>query len=230
MSLLPSESPGRLPGLCQGPPWSSPRRRRCRSCSRARSSTGCRSTSAPTPGATPAQRLWDDVEKLAEDRQHDPAATHFIGSVVLAPSPGIGPVGVQEYLVVDGQQRLTTLTLLLCAIRDHRQATEGGDHRQRIDELYLTNKYKSAAERPKVVPTQADRPAYEAVLDATPAGRRHRTGSARRTGTSAASWSASTTPTTRSTSSGSRTPSSAACRWCRSPRSPATTPTGSSSR
>jgi uncharacterized protein with ParB-like and HNH nuclease domain len=86
-------------------------------------------------------RLWADVEKLAEDRQHDPTATYFIGSVVLAPSPGIGPVGVQEFLVVDGQQRLTTLTLLLCAIRDHRQATEGGDHRQRLDELFLTNKY-----------------------------------------------------------------------------------------
>lgn len=126
-------------------------------------------------------RLWADVAKLAEDRQQDPTATHFIGSLVLAPSPGIGPVGVQEYLVVDGQQRLTTLTLLLCAIRDHRQANEGGDHRQRIDELFLTNKYKSAAERPKVVPTQADRPAYEAVLDATPqAGGTDRVGEAYR--------------------------------------------------
>jgi uncharacterized protein with ParB-like and HNH nuclease domain/alkylated DNA nucleotide flippase Atl1 len=132
-------------------------------------------------GDAQLKRLWDDVEKLADDRQHDPAATHFIGSVVLAPSPGIGPVGVQEYLVVDGQQRLTTLTLLLCAIRDHRQATEGGDHRQRMDELFLTNKYKSPAERPKVVPTQADRPAYEAVLDATPqAGGPDRVGAAYR--------------------------------------------------
>ncbi len=47
---------------------------------------------------------------------------------------------MQEFLVVDGQQRLTTLTLLLCALRDHRAATEGGEHRQRIDDLYLTNK------------------------------------------------------------------------------------------
>lgn len=119
-------------------------------------------------GDAQLKRLWDDVEKLADDRRHDPTATHFIGSVVLAPSPGLGPVGVQEYLVVDGQQRLTSLTLLLCAIRDHRHSTEGGDHHQRIDELFLTNKYKSSAERPKVVPTQADRPAYEAVLNATP--------------------------------------------------------------
>jgi alkylated DNA nucleotide flippase Atl1 len=132
-------------------------------------------------GDAQLKRLWDDVEKLAEDRQHDPATTHFIGSVVLAPSPGIGPVGVQEFLVVDGQQRLTTLTLLLCAIRDHRAATEDAQHRERIDDLYLTNKYRPAAERPKVVPTQADRPAYEAVLDTTPqAGGADRVGAAYR--------------------------------------------------
>ncbi len=132
-------------------------------------------------GEAQLQRLWDDVEKLADDRQHEPAATHFIGSVVLAPSPGIGPVGVQEFLVVDGQQRLTTLTLLLCAIRDHRAATEDPEHRQRIDEQYLVNRWKSAAERPKVVPTQADRAAYDAVLDATPqAGGSDRVGAAYR--------------------------------------------------
>lgn len=91
-------------------------------------------------GDAQLKRLWDDVAKLTDDRRQDPASTHFIGSVVLAPSPGIGPVGVQEYLVVDGQQRLTTLTLLLCAIRDHRAATENPEHRQRIDDLYLTNK------------------------------------------------------------------------------------------
>lgn len=38
-------------------------------------------------GDAQLKRLWIDVEKLADDRQHDPTATHFIGSVVLAPSP-----------------------------------------------------------------------------------------------------------------------------------------------
>src|SRR3954451_21079097 len=66
------------------------------------------------------QRLWEDIVKLAEDRSDDPRATHFIGSLVLAPSPANGPAGVPEFLVVDGQQRLTTLSILLCAIRDHR--------------------------------------------------------------------------------------------------------------
>jgi uncharacterized protein with ParB-like and HNH nuclease domain len=63
------------------------------------------------------ERLWRDVLTLAEDRLASPDLTHFINSLVLAPSPANGAAGVMEFLVVDGQQRLTTLSLLLCAIR-----------------------------------------------------------------------------------------------------------------
>lgn len=113
-------------------------------------------------------QLWDDIAQLAEDRVTQETITHFIGSVVLAPSPGNGPTGVPQYLVVDGQQRLTTLTLLLCAIRDHRAQHEDASHAGRINGLYLTNPWKPEAQRPKVVPTQTDREAYLACLDATP--------------------------------------------------------------
>lgn len=113
-------------------------------------------------------RLWDDITKLADDRASDPKATHFIGSLVLAPSPSNGPAGVQEYLVVDGQQRLTTLSILLCAIRDHRSATEDEEHRERINQQYLVNKWKPDTQRLKLVPTQADRGAFLACLDSTP--------------------------------------------------------------
>jgi hypothetical protein len=113
------------------------------------------------------RRLWDDIVKLAEDRRDGRRdATHFIGSLVLAPSPSVGPTGVQEFLVVDGQQRLTTLTLLLTAIRDHRSETEGPDHHDRINEKYLINKWEP--QQPlKLLPTQADRPAYFAAVGHT---------------------------------------------------------------
>jgi alkylated DNA nucleotide flippase Atl1 len=113
------------------------------------------------------ERLWDDVKQLAEDRVERPALTHFIGSLVLAPSPANGPAGVAEYLVVDGQQRLTTLSILLCAIRDHRARTESPEHRERIDQQYLTNRWKSEKQRLKLVPTQANRDSYRACVDAT---------------------------------------------------------------
>ncbi|MDL4775226.1 MULTISPECIES: GmrSD restriction endonuclease domain-containing protein [Thermomonosporaceae] len=127
------------------------------------------------------QRLWDDVEQLAEDRAERPGITHFIGSLVLAPSPTNGPAGVQEFLVIDGQQRLTTLALLLCAIRDHRADHDGPEHRARINEQFLVNKWKPEQQRMKLVPTQADRAAFRACLDATaeaggqdPVGRAYR--------------------------------------------------------
>jgi uncharacterized protein with ParB-like and HNH nuclease domain len=106
------------------------------------------------------RRLWEDILKLAEDRVDSPGATHFIGSLVLAPSPSNGPAGVSEFLVVDGQQRLTTLSILLCAIRDHLVKTEDPEHRERIDQQYLINKWKPEQQRLKLVPTQEDRPAY----------------------------------------------------------------------
>lgn len=112
------------------------------------------------------ERLWEDIRKLADERVDDPNLTHFIGSLVLAPSPTHGPA-VSEFLVVDGQQRLTTLSILLCAIRDHRAKHEDPDHRERINNEYLINKYKPT-HRLKVVPTQADRAAYEACLESTP--------------------------------------------------------------
>lgn len=126
------------------------------------------------------RQLWEDVVGLAEDRVTRDS-THFIGSVVLAPSPGNGPTGVPQYLVVDGQQRLTTLTLLLCAIRDHRAAHEDPIHRGRMNDLYLTNPYKPEAQRLKVMPTQTDREAYQACVDSTPhAGGRDSIGAAYR--------------------------------------------------
>ena len=86
-------------------------------------------------------RLWDDVRKLAEDRADNPEATHFIGSLVLAPSPTNGPAGLAQYLVVDGQQRLTSLTILLCAIRDHWAARGEDRRRARLDQQFLTNPF-----------------------------------------------------------------------------------------
>ena len=113
------------------------------------------------------ERLWSDLVLLAEDRRVNREATHFLGSVVLAPSPSNGPTGVHRYLVVDGQQRLTTLSILLAALRDHRAATEGPQHRDRINEQYLENKWESEDARLKLSPTQADRESYRACIRQT---------------------------------------------------------------
>lgn len=47
----------------------------------------------------------------------DDAVAHFMGAIVSVPARAI-PVGVSKYLIIDGQQRLTTVSILLCALRD----------------------------------------------------------------------------------------------------------------
>jgi alkylated DNA nucleotide flippase Atl1 len=113
-------------------------------------------------------RLWEDLLKLAEDRaERGQSATHFIGSLVLAPSPTIAPTGLQEFLVVDGQQRLTTLSLLLAAIRDQRAESEDPNHFARVNEKYLVNKWEDGKPL-KLLPTQIDRDSYSACVHGSP--------------------------------------------------------------
>ena len=114
------------------------------------------------------QRLWEDVVDVADHRRGNPSATHFIGSLVLAGFRDNGPGGVQRWLVVDGQQRLTTLTLLLAAVRDHRAEHEGPMHADRVNEKYLVNKWEDGDLRYKVLPTQADRGAYRGRIEHAP--------------------------------------------------------------
>lgn len=117
-------------------------------------------------GKPQLKTLWDDVVQLAGDRQADLTATHFMGSLVLAPSPGDVTSVFVHHLVVDGQQRLTTLTLLLCAIRDAYKASDSESvDARRIQDQLLTNQYRTGDDHFKLVPTQADRASYVAVVN-----------------------------------------------------------------
>src|SRR6185312_9483148 len=70
-------------------------------------------------------QLWSDVIRAGEN---DDANAHFVGSVVYV-EKGIYQVSSQSpLLVIDGQQRLTTVTLLLEALSRHlgdREPVEG---------------------------------------------------------------------------------------------------------
>ncbi|MCD0485985.1 DUF262 domain-containing protein [Streptacidiphilus sp. ASG 303] len=119
-------------------------------------------------GREQLERLWDDVSELVEQQLDggEPSA-HFLGSVVLAPGQ-IQAGGVQRWLVVDGQQRLTTLMLAFTALRDHFRATGAERAADRVDRQVLVNEFHEGRDHYRLLPTQADRDAYTACVESTP--------------------------------------------------------------
>lgn len=101
------------------------------------------------------QTLWDD---LMVQYELGDTGTHFMGAIVSVPARST-PVGVNKYLIIDGQQRLTTVSLLLCALRDSLDTNSAS----RIQEVYLTNRFRDLEDTLKFVPTQADRDVYRTI-------------------------------------------------------------------
>ncbi|MFJ4097336.1 DUF262 domain-containing protein [Kitasatospora sp. NPDC089913] len=119
-------------------------------------------------GRDQLQRLWDDVSELVE--QHigaEKPAPHFLGSVVLAPGH-IQAGGVQRWLVVDGQQRLTTLMLAFTALRDHYKSSPNDRAADRVHRQILVNEFHEDLDHYRLLPTQADRDAYTACVESSP--------------------------------------------------------------
>ncbi len=59
------------------------------------------------------KQLWDDIIKIGGN---DKMNGHFIGSILYA---RVDDTHSSPSLIIDGQQRLTTITLLFIALRDH---------------------------------------------------------------------------------------------------------------
>lgn len=102
------------------------------------------------------QALWEDLMVQYESPDN---STHFMGAVVSLPAKSV-PVGVSKYLIIDGQQRLSTISILLCALRDSLDETSAS----RVQEVYLTNRYRAPEDLLKLVPTQSDRNSYRALV------------------------------------------------------------------
>jgi uncharacterized protein with ParB-like and HNH nuclease domain len=104
--------------------------------------------------------LWTDLAELYED---DRPRNHFIGAVVTMSAPS-QPDRVSKYTLIDGQQRLTTILVLLAAIRDRaRQAP--GTLADKIEDLLLRNRYQEGEDAYKLLPTQPDRPGFFGIMD-----------------------------------------------------------------
>ncbi len=108
--------------------------------------------------------LWTDI---VDQSRHDDGRPHFFGSIVTTPAKSV-PQGVGKWLLIDGQQRITTVQVFLAAIRDSAARLGDAKLRDRIDGQYLKNPYEEDDERLKVLPTQDDRAAFRAIIWQTP--------------------------------------------------------------
>ena len=91
-----------------------------------------------------------------------------MGAIVTLSKPE--PLGrVPSYLLIDGQQRLTTLCILLAALRDCAMQHGENEFSERIDGLYLHNQFASGNDQWKVLSTHVgDRAAFIAAMEGIP--------------------------------------------------------------
>ena len=101
------------------------------------------------------QQLWDDVLRVGKDNQ---IKHHFLGSIVYMEQE-LQTIGtIPRYLVIDGQQRLTTLSLLLSALSRaiKEEDNEIGITSKKLSNYYLFNDQEEGALRYKQLLTQSD--------------------------------------------------------------------------
>ena len=111
------------------------------------------------------KRLWNDIVEM----QRKSKAGHFVGSIVNIAEQAM-PTGVQKYMIIDGQQRMTTLTLLLLALRDYAIKNPGDTtiNARRIDNMLLKNEYENGDERYKLLLTETDRDILISLVEEKP--------------------------------------------------------------
>ena len=104
-------------------------------------------------------QLWEDLHVLATTTKN----THFMGALVTIYNVDGAD---KEYIIIDGQQRLTTISLLLLALHNamKEKIVIADFDQQQIMEQYLVNKW-SEKKRIKLKPIHKDNDAFIALFE-----------------------------------------------------------------
>lgn len=108
------------------------------------------------------KQLFDDLVTLSKENLN----RHFFGSIVSSIAEG---GGMQEFLIIDGQQRLTTVSLLLLAMYNILDkeilTTDDKTLKTRLFDEYLVDKYDREETRIKLKPVKNDAKAFNILVD-----------------------------------------------------------------
>ncbi|WRD81940.1 DUF262 and DUF1524 domain-containing protein [Helicobacter pylori] len=110
------------------------------------------------------KQLWDDIIKTGGNDQIE---GHFIGSIAFV-HDGIYTTNYNELLIIDGQQRLTTITLLFITLRDHLNDEDEFLEKfscQKIQNRYLINSDEKGDKKFKLILSEPDRDTLLSLID-----------------------------------------------------------------
>ncbi len=103
------------------------------------------------------KQLWDDIIKVGGDDKMD---GHFIGSILYVLNGFTH--SDNTLLIIDGQQRLTTITLLLTALRNHLSDEV---RRKEIEDHYLINSDKDGDKKFRLILSESDKDTLLSLID-----------------------------------------------------------------
>nr|WP_231622834.1 DUF262 domain-containing protein [Helicobacter pylori] len=106
-------------------------------------------------GKEQCEQLWDDIIKIGGNDKMD---GHFIGSILYV---RVDATHSSPLLIIDGQQRLTTITLLFIALRNH---SSDEDKRKKI-ESYLINSNKDGDKKFRLILSESDKDTLLSLID-----------------------------------------------------------------
>ena len=110
------------------------------------------------------EQLWKDIIKVGKDKT---ISGHFVGSIVYV-EKGLYQVStLPKLLVIDGQQRLTTLSLIISALCDHIKENDlqAELNPEKLTNYYLLNPQEEGEEKYKLILTQNDKESYIKILE-----------------------------------------------------------------
>ena len=109
------------------------------------------------------EQLWNDIVRVGN---HPDLDSHFIGSAVYIPEQETS-AAITRWLVIDGQQRITTITLLLLALmqRLKEEDLDTPISAAEMEDYYLLNRYGKGEQRYKMLLTKTDKYTLIALLD-----------------------------------------------------------------
>ncbi len=108
------------------------------------------------------EQLWEDIIKAGKDNK---ILNHFLGSIVYV-EEGIYQISsIPKLLLIDGQQRLTTISLLLAVVTKYLKNPIKGINEAKIKNYYLINKEEDGENRYKLVLTKNDKESLFKIID-----------------------------------------------------------------